>query len=462
MDFFEKKNFNDIKNKGRSRLRRLKRLKRRRRQRRDIDFKVPDLSKQYEDKMRQRKNAQAAEQKNKEREKRRQLQQKEFQRKLDIIQIHSTYRYKKDFKYLVKHLQQWKGEPYEFVEKYYKSPDWPYYKAANKHNELIRVINARSFPIKSGSNIERGIATAKEIAIFFIKVFVAIYLGCFLIWNSFHSVESKDLDLDDETHPFSVEKFMNMIDIYEDQSPNVYMFIKSLYIGLAKIPRDALYYVFCQKNKILESLYYGKEGGALWQSKTVYGRTPSQVRSIIQLLLAAVLPVAMYLVGTMFASIFMFGYLHLGYVKSTINIINNDFFLDKDSFFFKYNYLIIFLWFTIGALVHFILVPAVIGFFFTVGYIVKMLQNISKVNNVFKNITKSYLNLVLFMFVFGILLIQKYNLYFHEKLPINVNSKGMLIVSVALPFILIPLYFMYNAFFGPKVSSPAAATAPTS
>ena len=33
-----------------------------------------------------------------------------------------------------------------------------------------------------------------------IKMFVVVYVGCFLMWNSFHSVQSKDLDLDDENH----------------------------------------------------------------------------------------------------------------------------------------------------------------------------------------------------------------------------------------------------------------------
>ena len=67
------------------------------------------------------------------------------------------------------------------------------------------------------------------------------------------------------------------------------------------------------------------------------------------------------------------------------------------------------------------------------GYIVKMFKNISKVNNVFKKILQNqYLNLVIIMLIFGVLLVQKYNLYFHEKLPINVNSKGMAIAAMAL------------------------------
>lgn len=208
----------------------------------------------------------------------------------------------------------------------------------------------------------------------------------------------------------------------------------------------------------MESLYFGGGGGALWDSKKAYGRTPSQIRSVIQLLIAGVLPIVMYFVGLMFAGIFMFGHLHLGYIKSTINLINSDFFINKNYWFFKYNFTSIFLWLTVGALAHFILIPSVIGFFFTIGYIVKMFKNIPKVNNVFKNITKSYLNLVIFMLIFGLLLVQKYNLYFHDKLPINVSSKGLAIVAIALPFILIPLYFIYNALFGPRVS-PVAPSA---
>ena len=380
---------------------------------------------------------------------------KKVERAENLNDIYKTYKYKKDWKYLEKHLQQWKGDPYEFIDNYYKSPDWPYYKAANMHNKLVDTIDGRKYRIKNDSYAERGVAVAKEIVMVFIKFFVLIYIGCFLIWNSFHSVQSKDLDLDEESHQFSVNKFMNMIEIYQDQSPDVYVFIKSLYVGLAKIPRDALFYVFCQKNKIMESLYFGGEGGALWDSKKAYGRTPSQIRSVIQLLIAGVLPIVMYFVGLMFAGIFMFGHLHLGYIKSTINLINSDFFINKDYWFFKYNFPTIFSWLTIGALAHFILIPSVIGFFFTIGYIVKMFKNIPKVNNVFKNITKSYLNLVIFMLIFGLLLVQKYNLYFHDKLPINVSSKGLAIVAIALPFILIPLYFIFNALFGPKVSPNA-------
>ena len=66
------------------------------------------------------------------------------------------------------------------------------------------------------------------------------------------------------------------------------------------------------------------------------------------------------------------------------------------------------------------------------------------------------------MLIFGILLLQKYNLYFHEKLPINVDTKGMLIGILAGPFILVPLYFLYNYFFGSKAPGPPAPAAPTS
>jgi hypothetical protein len=251
---------------------------------------------------------------------------------------------------------------------------------------------------------------------------------------------------------------MNMIEIYQDQSPDVYIFIKSLYIGLAKIPRDALYYIFCQKNKIMDNLYFGGGGGALWDGKKMYGKTPSQIRSVIQLLIAGVLPIAMYFIGTLFAAIFMFGPLHLGFIKSSINLINSDFFINKDYWVFKYNFMTIFLWLTVGALAHFMLIPGTIGLFFVIGYIVKIFKNITKVNNVFKNITKSYLNLVIIMLIFGVLLVQKYNLYFHEKLPINVKSKGMAIAIIALPFIGIPLYFIYNALFGQKAPAPATTT----
>jgi len=158
------------------------------------------------------------------------------------------------------------------------------------------------------------------------------------------------------------------------------------------------------------------------------------------------------------AAVFMFGHLHLGYIKSSVNLINSDFFINKDYWFFKYNFMTIFLWLTVGALAHFILIPGVIGVFFTIGYLVKMFKNITKVNNVFKNITKSYLNLVIIMLVFGILLVQKYNLYFHEKLPINVSSKGMAIAAIAFPFIIIPLYFIYNALFGPKMPVPGTTS----
>jgi len=284
-----------------------------------------------------------------------------------------------------------------------------------------------------------------------------IYVGCFLLWNNYHSVQSKDLDLDEETHQFNVDKFMNIIDLNQDQSPMIYEFVKSMYVGLAKIPRDTLYYVFCQVNKIFEKLYYGAEGGALWEPKKVYGKTPSQIRSVIQLLVAGVLPIGMYFAGSLLAMVFMFGYLHLGYIKTTISLIKTGFFENENYWFMQYNFMSIFLWFTVGALAHFILIPSVIGLFFVVGYLVKMFQNIDKVNNVFKNITKSYLNLVFFILIFGVLLIQKYNLYFHEKLPINVDTKGLVIVGIAAPFILIPLYFIYNAFFGSPAKPPTPA-----
>ena len=125
--------------------------------------------------------------------------------------------------------------------------------------------------------------------------------------------------------------------------------------------------------------------------------------------------------------------------------------------FFKYNFTTIFLWLTVGALAHFILIPAVVGLFFIIGYITKMLQNVGKVNNVFKNITKSYMNIVLFILLFGVLLIQKYNLYFHDKLPINIDTNGLIIVGIAAPFILIPIYFIYDNFFGnPAPPAPSA------
>ena len=212
----------------------------------------------------------------------------------DMNDIFKTYRYKKDWKYLEKHLQQWQGEPYDFIDNYYKSPDWAYYKPASKHNELVDAINGRKYPLKSDSYVERTVGLAKEILGVFVKMFVVVYVGCFLMWNSFHSVQSKDLDLDDENHQFNVDKFMNMIEIYQDQSPDVYIFVKSIYVGLAKIPRDALYYVFCQINKIMDPLYYGGGGGALWDAKKAYGRTPSQIRSVIQLLIVGVLPFVMY------------------------------------------------------------------------------------------------------------------------------------------------------------------------
>ena len=366
----------------------------------------------------------------------------------DMNDIYQTYRYKKDWRYLEKHLQQWKGEPYDFIDNYYKSPDWKYYKAANKHNKLVDTISARAYTIKEDSYVERTVAVIKEILVFFIKLIILLYIGCFLLWNNFHSVQSKDLDLDEESHAFNVDKFMNMIDLNQDQSPVIYEFVKSMYVGLAKIPRDSLHYIFCQVNKILEQLYYGAEGGALWESKSVYGRTPSQLRAVIQLLIVGVLPIGMYFVGSILAMVFMFGY-----IKTSINLVKTGFFENENYWFFQYNFMTIFLWLTVGALAHFILIPAVIGLFFVVGYITKMLQNVGKVNNVFKNITKSYMNIVLFILLLGILLIQKYNLYFHEKLPINIDTNGLIIVGIAAPFILVPMYFIYNALF----SSPASA-----
>ena len=115
----------------------------------------------------------------------------------------------------------------------------------------------------------------------------------------------------------------------------------------------------------------------------------------------------------------------------------------------------IFLWLTVGPLAHFILIPGVIGLFFVVGYITKMFQNVGKVNNVFKNITKSYMNIVMFILLLGILLIQKYNLYFHDKLPININTNGMIIVGIAAPFILVPMLFIYNALFSGSAPTPS-------
>jgi hypothetical protein len=221
--------------------------------------------------------------------------------------------------------------------------------------------------------------------------------------------------------------------------------------------------VFCQFNKILEKLYYGGEGGALWDDKKTYGKTPSHIRAVIQLLTAGVLPVVMYFVGLILATVFMFGHLHLGYIKTTINLVKSGFFENENYWFFQYNLMAIFLWMTAGGLAHFILIPAVIGMFFVAGYIIKMFQNIGLVNNVFKNITKSYLVVVLFIFSFGILLIQKYGKYFPDDMPINVLTKGMIPVYIAVPFVLLPLYYIYGGFFGPTVtpdatppSSPAA------
>ena len=373
----------------------------------------------------------------------------------DMYDIYQTYRYKKDWKYLEKHLQQWKDEPYDFIDNYYKSPDWKYYKAANKHNKLVDTINTRSYTIKEDSYVERTVAVIKEILVFFIKLIILLYVGCFLLWNNFHSVQSKDLDLDEESHSFNVDKFMNMIDVNQDQSPLIYEFVKSIYIGLAKIPRDSLHYIFCQINKILEQLYYGAEGGALWESKSVYGRTPSQLRAFIQLLIVGILPIGMYFVGSILAMVFMFGYLHLGYIKSSISLIKTGFFENENYWFFKYNFMTIFLWLTVGPLAHFILIPGVIGLFFVVGYITKMFQNVGKVNNVFKNITKSYMNIVMFILLLGILLIQKYNLYFHDKLPININTNGMIIVGIAARFMLVPRLCIYNALFSGSAPTPS-------
>jgi hypothetical protein len=114
----------------------------------------------------------------------------------------------------------------------------------------------------------------------------------------------------------------------------------------------------------------------------------------------------------------------------------------------------IFLWMTAGGLAHFILIPAVIGMFFIAGYIIKMFQNIGSVNNVFKNITKSYLVVVLFIFSIGILLIQKYGKYIPDRMPINVLTKGMIPVGIAVPFVILPLFYIYSEFFG---STPAPA-----
>ena len=382
---------------------------------------------------------------------------KKIKRAQDMVEIYQTYKYKKDWKYLEKHLQQWKGEPYDFIDNYYKSPDWTYYKAANKHNKLVDSINARKYTIKEDSYIERAIAVVKEMLVFFVQLILLIYIGCFLLWNNHHSMKSKDLDLDEETHQFNVDKFMNIIDVNMDQSPLIYEFVKSMYVGLAKIPRDSLYYIFCQVNKILEQLYYGGEGGALWDNKKVYGKTPSQLRAMIQLIIVALLPIGMYFVGSILAMVFMFGYLHLGFIKTSINLVKTGFFENDNYWFFKYNFTTMFLWLTVGALAHFILIPAVVGLFFIIGYITKMLQNVGKVNNVFKNITKSYMNIVLFILLFGVLLIQKYNLYFHDKLPINIDTNGLIIVGIAAPFILIPIYFIYDNFFGnPAPPAPSA------
>jgi hypothetical protein len=87
-----------------------------------------------------------------------------------MVEIYQTYKYKKDWKYLEKHLQQWKGEPYDFIDNYYKSPDWTYYKAANKHNKLVDSINARKYTIKEDSYIERTIAVVKEMLVFFVQL----------------------------------------------------------------------------------------------------------------------------------------------------------------------------------------------------------------------------------------------------------------------------------------------------
>jgi len=376
--------------------------------------------------------------------------------------IYKTYKYKSDWKYLEKHLQQWKEDPYDFIENYYKSPDWKYYRPASQHNKLVDVINSRKYRIKNDSYAERIIAIVKEIFVFFVQIIIVVYLGCFFIWNIHHSTKSKDLDLDDESHQFNVNKFMNIIDINMDETPFAYEMVKSMYVGLAKIPRDSLYYVFCQFNKIIEKLYYGGEGGALWDDKKTYGKTPSHIRAVIQLLTAGVLPIAMYFVGIVLASVFMFGHLHLGYIKTTINLIKTGFFENENYWFMKYNFMAIFLWMTAGGLAHFILIPAVIGMFFIAGYIIKMFQNIGLVNNVFKNITKSYLVVVLFIFSIGILLIQKYGKYFPDGMPINVKTKGLIPVGIAVPFVILPLFYIYSEFFGSTVTTaaPTPAAAP--
>ncbi len=374
--------------------------------------------------------------------------------------IYKTYKYKSDWKYLEKHLQQWKDDPYDFIENYYKSPDWKYHRPAGHHNKLVDIINSRKYRIKNDSYVERIIAIAKEMVVFFVQIVVVVYLGCFFIWNMNHSAKSKDLDLDDESHQFNVNKFMNMIDINMDETPFAYEMVKSMYVGLAKIPRESLYYVFCQFNKILEKLYYGGEGGALWDDKKTYGKTPSHIRAVIQLLTAGVLPVVMYFVGLILATVFMFGHLHLGYIKTTINLVKSGFFENENYWFFQYNLMAIFLWMTAGGLAHFILIPSVIGMFFVAGYIIKMFQNIGLVNNVFKNITKSYLVVVLFIFSFGILLIQKYGTYIPDYMPINVLTKGMIPVGIAVPFVLLPLYYIYGEFFGPTVTPDATPPSP--
>jgi hypothetical protein len=377
-------------------------------------------------------------------------------------EIYKTYQYKKDWKYLEKHLQQWSGDPYDFVNNYYKSPDWKYYKPASKHNKLVDLINSRKYRIKNDSYVERIVAIAKEIIVVLSQILIMVYLGCFAFWNIHHSKESKDLDLDEESHTFNVDKFMNMIDINMDQSPFIYEFVKSMYVGLAKIPRDALYYVFCQLNQIFEKLYYGADGGPLWADVKTYGKTPSHIRAVIQLIIAGLLPIGMYFVGTVLACVFMFGYLHLGYIKTTINLIKNGFFEYQDYWFIKHNFTAMFLWLTVGALAHFILIPAVIGGFFTVGYLIKMFQNIGLVNNVFKNITKSYLNVVLLLLITGVILIKKYGLYFPDKMPINVKTKGLIPAIIAIPFIIIPLFYIYKAIFGTTVpAAPATGTGAT-
>jgi hypothetical protein len=387
----------------------------------------------------------------------------EAQKKVDnanaMKEIYATYKYKKDWKYLEKHLQQWKDDPYDFINNYYKSPDWKLYRPANMHNKLVDLINSRKYRIKNDSYVERIIAVAKEIIVFLTQIILMVYLGCFLLWNIHHSTESKDLDLDDESHTFNVDKFMNIIDINMDQSPFIYEFVKSMYVGLAKSPRDALYYVFCQLNKIFEKLYNGGDGSPLWSDVNTYGRTPSHIRAVIQLITAGLLPVGMYFVGTVLSAVFLFGYLHLGYIKTSINLIKTGFFEYPDYWFIKHNFTAMFLWLTVGALAHFILIPAVIGVFFIVGYLIKMFQNIGLVNNVFKNITKSYLNVVLFIFIIGILLIQKYGLYFPDKMPLNIQTKGLIPVGIAIPFIIIPIFYIYGAFFGESVSPATAPTA---